>query len=190
MCGVNTFSCEFSADMFLCPSGSKPFLTPTGKPFEAGTRGFWRDYPNLDALVDELGLVAPFTPPTESAFYSPDGLEATAPVFGSSPIQLPSPLGQVFASLDRFKLLPLSDRATMAGLLLATLDFGALSPIFFLVFIVPLNLALVLTHTLCRPDRDEATLAAYDRMTAHELCVRFGCACPPSKSRHLFRISF
>eukprot|EP00959_Pyramimonas_sp_CCMP1952_P335421 7022929-Pyramimonas_sp.AAC.1 len=28
------------------PTGAEPYLTPTGKPFEAGTRGFWKDYPN------------------------------------------------------------------------------------------------------------------------------------------------
>lgn len=35
-----------------------------------------------------------FTDFTESAFYSPEGLEATAPVFDKAP-ELPSPLGQV-----------------------------------------------------------------------------------------------
>jgi hypothetical protein len=41
-----------------------------------------------------------------SAFYSPDGLEATAPVFAGAPLQLPSPLGQVLATFDNFKALP------------------------------------------------------------------------------------
>jgi hypothetical protein len=53
---------------------------------------------------------------------------------------------QVFATVSNFKRLPLSDRATMAGLLYAMLDFG----------------------------RDEQTFAAYDRMTAHELFLRMG----------------
>ena len=35
-----------------------------------------------------------FTDFTESAFYSPEGLEAMAPVFDKAP-ELPSPLGQV-----------------------------------------------------------------------------------------------
>jgi uncharacterized protein with NAD-binding domain and iron-sulfur cluster len=89
-----------------------------------------------------------FTDFTTSAFYSPDGLEATAPVFAANPTarDLPSPLGQVLASFDNFKRLPLADRATMAGLLGALLDYT----------------------------RDEATFAAYDRMTAHELCIRVG----------------
>lgn len=115
---------------------------------EVGTRGFWKDYPNTNALVAELGLAesSVFTPFTTSAFYSPEGLEATAPVFGDAALQLPSPLGQVFASMDLFKRLPLPDRASMAGLLLAMLDF----------------------------DRDEATFQAYDRMTAHQLFLNCG----------------
>lgn len=85
-----------------------------------------------------------FTPFTTSAFYSPDGLEATAPVFSNADVQLPSPLGQVFASMQLFKRLPLVDRATMAGLLLAMLDY----------------------------ERDAETYAEYDRMSAHELFQR------------------
>ena len=87
-----------------------------------------------------------FTDFTTSAFYGPDGLEATAPVFAGAPFQLPSPLGQVMASLDNFKRLPLADRASMAGLLAATIDM----------------------------QRDAESFAAYDRMTAHELCIRAG----------------
>lgn len=73
-----------------------PPQTPSGKPFEAGTRGFWKDYPNIEHLVAELGLSERdvFTEFTASSFFSPDGLEATAPVFGDS-LELPSPLGQV-----------------------------------------------------------------------------------------------
>jgi len=33
------------------PTGNTPFLTPSGKPFEAGTLGFWFDYPNINELV-------------------------------------------------------------------------------------------------------------------------------------------
>ena len=107
-----------------------------------------QDYPNTNALVAELGLQERdvFTDFTTSAVYSPHGLEATAPVFAGAPLQLPSPLGQVFASFDNFKRLPLADRATMAGLLAATLDM----------------------------QRDAESFAAYDRMTAHELCIRCG----------------
>ena len=105
------------------PSGSTPLTTASGKPFEAGTRGFWRDYPNINALTDELGLSNVFTDFTSSAFWSPQGLEATAPVFGDG-LQLPSPLGQAFATISNFKRLPVADRLSIAGLLVAMLDLN------------------------------------------------------------------
>ena len=112
-------------------------------------RGFWKDYPNIEELLRELGLKEEdiFTEFTNSSFYSPDGLEATAPVFSSSTYpQLPSPFGQIIASGKLFERLPISDRASMIGLLYAILDFT----------------------------RDENTFAAYDRMSAHELFIRMG----------------
>ena len=132
----------------------------------AGTRGFWKDYPNIENLLSELGIAEDevrkfhfhlpqaltsyrqaFTQFTGSSFYSPYGLEATAPVFSSSSLpQLPSPLGQVFATFTNFKRIPVSDRTTMLGLLYSILDF----------------------------DRSEKTFEAYDRMTAHELFIRMG----------------
>ena len=105
------------------PSGATPQTTASGKPFEAGTRGFWRDYPNINALTRELGLRDVFTAFTTSAFWSPQGLEATAPVFGEG-VQLPSPLGQAFATFENFKRLPVVDRLSIAGLLLAMLDLN------------------------------------------------------------------
>lgn len=141
--------CENGCDVTLFDGGQPgaPMATPSGKPFEAGTRGFWRDYPNMNSILAEIGLNEAdlFTDFTESAFYSPDGLEATAPVFAGAP-ELPSPLGQVLASFSRFKRLPLSDRLSITGLLLAMIDFT----------------------------RDEETFKAYDRMTAHELFIRAG----------------
>merc|ERR1719353_1022539 len=131
------------------PTGESPYLMPTGKPFEAGTRGFWKDYPNIEALTASMGLREEdvFTPFTNSSFYSPDGLEATAPVFSASSLpELPSPLGQVFATFQLFERIPVPDRVTMLGLLVAMLDYT----------------------------RDEATFEAYDRMTAHELFLRMG----------------
>ena len=138
------------------PTGETPYLTPTGKPFEAGTRGFWKDYPNIEALVASLGLKEEdvFTPFTNSSFYSPDGLEATAPVFSSATIpftenplpELPSPLGQVAATFQLFENIPVLDRVTVLGLLYAMADFT----------------------------RDEETFRGYDRMTAHELFLRMG----------------
>ena len=105
------------------PSGCEPITTESGKPFEAGTRGFWKDYPNINALTDELGLGSIYTDFTTSAFWSPDGLEATAPVFGDAP-QLPSPVGQVLATVKNFKRLPVPDRLSIAGLLYAMLDLN------------------------------------------------------------------
>lgn len=107
------------------------------------------DYPNINNLLKELSLSEDdiFTPCTNSSFYSPSGLEATAPIFSSSAFpKLPSPLGQVVATQKLFERLPLADRASMVGLLYATIDYT----------------------------RNEKVFAAYDKMTAHELFVRFG----------------
>jgi hypothetical protein len=150
------------------PTGITPYLSQTGKPVEAGTRGFWKDYPNICEMLAELGIDEDdvFTPFTNSSFYSPDGLEATAPVFsnvkfpevsnnipflsqlsGQAIPQLPSPFGQVLATFPLFERIPLADRASMVGLLLATIDcLGG----------------------------DEEVQMKYDRMTAHDLFVRFG----------------
>ena len=150
------------------PTGATPYLSKTGKPVEAGTRGFWKDYPNINKLCEELGLEESdvFTSFTNSSFYSPDGLEATAPVFSEgkipkidSPIpflsqlsgqtfpQLPSPLGQILATFPLFERLPLQDRASMVGLLLATVDCVG---------------------------NDVAVQEKYDRMTAQDLFILFG----------------
>jgi len=60
---------------------------------------------------------------------------------------LPSPLGQVLATFPLFERIPLADRASMVGLLLATIDcLGG----------------------------DESVQEEYDRMTAHDLFIRFG----------------
>ena len=127
------------------PTGELGTTTPTGKPFDAGQKGFWRDYPNIYGMLPDLKLEISdvLTPCTNSSFYSPYGLEATAPVFGDSP-RLPSPLGQIAASAALFERLPLADRASVAGLLVAILDLNA------------------------------ATTRIYDCMTAKELFDRFG----------------
>ena len=161
------------------PTGATPYLSKSGKPVEAGTRGFWKDYPNINQLCAQLDINEDdvFTPFTNSSFYSPDGLEATAPVFSETTLdlqniaknlnlpfelplpsflkndddepfpQLPSPLGQILATFPLFERIPLADRASMVGLLLATVDcLGS----------------------------DEETQMQYDRMTAHDLFIRFG----------------
>lgn len=131
------------------PTGKQPYLTGTGKPFEPGQRGFWYDYPNIESLLQQLQLKESevFTPFLNSSFYSPFGVEATAPVFSDSAFPtLPSPLGQILATFRLFERLPVQDRVTMAGLLYGMLDMY----------------------------RDERTFSAYDRMTAHELFIRLG----------------
>jgi len=149
------------------PTGAMPYLSKSGKPVEAGTRGFWKDYPNINDLCAQLDIKEEdvFTPFTNSSFYSPDGLEATAPVFSETTFdfglpfdlpfidkdvpfpQLPSPFGQVLATFPLFERIPLADRASMVGLLLATIDcLGG----------------------------DEKVQEEYDRMTAHELFNTFG----------------
>jgi len=147
------------------PTGATPYLSKSGKPVEAGTRGFWKDYPNINALCAQLNINEDdvFTPFTNSSFYSPDGLEATAPVFSEAKLpfdlpfgllnqdqilpQLPSPFGQVLATFPLFERIPLADRASMVGLLLATIDCLGSSP---------------------------EVQEKYDRMTAHELFRTFG----------------
>ena len=55
---------------------------------------------NNDLGLDENEI---FTPYTNSSFYSPYGLEATAPLWSELPFgELPSPLGQVLASAQLF----------------------------------------------------------------------------------------
>jgi uncharacterized protein with NAD-binding domain and iron-sulfur cluster len=159
--------CEAGAKVTLFDALSDPrtpYTNENGKVVEAGFRGFWMDYPNINSLCSQLNLTNVFTEFTNSSFYSPEGLEATAPVFsaagfpkndlpflsqlsGRSVDSLPSPLGQVLATFPLFERLPLQDRASMVGLLLATVDCFA---------------------------ADEATKAKYDRMTAHELFRVFG----------------
>lgn len=169
----SNIDCEITLlDALPDPTGATPYLSKSGKPVEAGTRGFWKDYPNINDLCAQLDIKEDdvFTPFTNSSFYSPDGLEATAPVFSEATLnlgklgkdlnlpfelpfqnepfpQLPSPFGQVLATFPLFERIPLSDRASMVGLLLATIDcLGA----------------------------DESVQMQYDRMTAHDLFLKFG----------------
>jgi len=168
LCQSGTDCDVILVDALPDPTGSTKYLSKSGKPVEAGTRGFWKDYPNINALCDELHLDQDdiFTPFTNSSFYSPDGLEATAPVFSEAKLpfpipflnkgnddgdetfpQLPSPFGQILATFPLFERIPLADRASMVGLLVATIDcLGG----------------------------DESVQMQYDRMTAHELFLRFG----------------
>ena len=84
LCEQTEVDCDvYLLDALPDPTGSMPYLSGSGKPVEAGTRGFWKDYPNINKLCQQLGIDEDdvFTPFTNSSFYSPDGLEATAPVF-------------------------------------------------------------------------------------------------------------
>jgi uncharacterized protein with NAD-binding domain and iron-sulfur cluster len=96
--------------------------------------------------------VATATAPVFSETKFPDlgGIASQIPFlssfFGQQIPQLPSPLGQVLATFPLFERIPLADRASMVGLLVATVDcLGG----------------------------DETVQRQYDRMTAHELFVRF-----------------
>ena len=120
---------------------------------EPGTRGFWLDYPNINRLVShklKLNETDVFTNYTTSAFFSPAGLEVEAPIFQNLPCQLPSPLGQVFGTFPLFKRLPLVDRASMAGLLLACVD--------------------------CVGACDEKVKVKYDKVSGYDLLKQVGCS--------------
>jgi uncharacterized protein with NAD-binding domain and iron-sulfur cluster len=98
--------------------------TPGGRKVEAGIHGFWRNYRNIDRLVeDSLGLTgsnSPFTPFTESTLFTTRGRAVVAPELGDKP-RLPAPLGT--AVFPSFETLDLPERATAAGLALPWLDF-------------------------------------------------------------------
>lgn len=51
------------------------WLTPGGRPVEAGVHGFWYPYRNIFRLIEKDLQIDPFTPWTQSAQYSPNGLE-------------------------------------------------------------------------------------------------------------------
>ena len=122
------------------------YTTPGGRRAEAGQHGFWADYHNIFALVDELGLRRDdvFTQYAEQGQYSPDGLEAVWPVFRDKPA-LPTGLAQ--AVHTQFTRLPAADLASAAPLVaaLSELDFA-----------------------------DEETYRRYDRMTFRDLCEKLG----------------
>uniref|UniRef100_A0A7S0DH89 Amine oxidase domain-containing protein n=1 Tax=Amorphochlora amoebiformis TaxID=1561963 RepID=A0A7S0DH89_9EUKA len=93
--------------------------TKTGRPVEAGFKGFWNQYPNIFALVKELGLKDDqvFTPLTRSGLYTPKGLYTQAPIFSQLP-RLPSPFGQALYTAPLFTDLPFSDRLSITGLII------------------------------------------------------------------------
>ncbi len=112
-------------DVTLLEAGPHPgglvagWKTPTGRSVEVGIHGFWYPYKNIFSLIKELNL-NPFTPWTQSAQYSPAGLEVESPIFQEKPA-LPTPLGTFI--YPQFQRLPLSDRLSAFPLLYSLIDF-------------------------------------------------------------------
>mmetsp|Transcript_3449 Transcript_3449/g.12444 ORF Transcript_3449/g.12444 Transcript_3449/m.12444 type:complete len:551 (-) Transcript_3449:93-1745(-) len=130
------------------PGGlSSGWRTPGGRGVEAGIKGFWYHYKNIDRLVDEELCLpeSPFTPYTSSTFWSPAGKVVKAPIFQDLP-RLPSPLSSLVYTLQDFPNLSILDRLSAWPLLKAFLEF----------------------------DLDEASFVKYDRMSARELFFREG----------------
>ena len=106
------------------PGGlSAGWRTANGRAVEAGCKGFWRHYGNIDALAEELGI-SPFTPYTSSAFYSPKGKEVEAPVLGDLP-RLPTPFGTLLYTSPYFTQLSVEDRISALPLALDLLKYNA-----------------------------------------------------------------
>ena len=106
------------------PGGlSAGWRTANGRAVEAGCKGFWRHYGNIDALADELGI-SPFTPYTSSAFYSPKGKEVEAPVLGNLP-RLPTPFGTLLYTSPYFTRLSIEDRVSALPLAVDLLRYDA-----------------------------------------------------------------
>jgi len=96
------------------------FATAGGRPAEAGQHGFWEEYFNIYALLDELGLDDVLTGYAEQGQYSPRGLEAVWPVYRDKR-RLPTGLAQ--AAYTRFLKLSPFDLATAAPLVAAFSEF-------------------------------------------------------------------
>lgn len=64
------------AQVDLLDAGSAPggvsagWRTKEGRPVEAGMKGFWTQYPNIDALAKEIGSFEKLTECTRSTFYA------------------------------------------------------------------------------------------------------------------------
>jgi len=121
------------------------YRTPiTNQPVEAGIHGFWREYRNAFAILDELGIreqvLGPYVP---SVLVSASGRVALAPILGEgqapaldlrNPLAslaplLPPPLDLAAAAqIEDNSALNLLDRASGIGLLGAWADFGQEDP--------------------------------------------------------------
>ena len=120
-----------------------------GRDVEPGTRGFWYDYPNINALTDALGI-SPFTDYLTSGFWEKDATSAKliteAPVFSAERLKLPTIIGQYFSTAARFYNLPLADRISLIPFLKDWLVFN----------------------------KDDDTFETYDLMTSREMFRRSG----------------
>ena len=69
--GAALAAAENNCDVTLIDAGdpTEGMTTESGKPFEPGMRGFWKDYPNINQLGDELGIEGAYTDFTESSFF-------------------------------------------------------------------------------------------------------------------------
>lgn len=134
------------------PGGlSTAFKSAQGRTIEAGVKGFWYDYPNINKLCDELGI-QPFTDFLTSGFWAKGDqgrlaqLVTEAPVFSSKP-QLPTILGQFFYTAPLFyNKISLNDRLTIIPWLYDVINIA----------------------------KDQEMYEEYDRMTAREMFKRAG----------------
>ncbi|KAK9823485.1 hypothetical protein WJX72_003089 [[Myrmecia] bisecta] len=142
---------EAGLDVTLLDAAANPgglstgWRTVGGRSVEAGIKGFWYQYRNIEALVAALGIPNPFTDWTRSSFFAPDGLQVQSPVFQQQP-RLPTPLGNFIYTSRYFTKLPLTDRLTALPLV-----------------------APLLEHAL-----DEDSYHHYDNMSAKELFLSSG----------------
>ena len=137
------------------PGGlSTAFKSKNGRTVEAGVKGFWYDYPNINRLCDELGI-QPFTDFLTSGFWARSGLPNSsrgvlvteAPVFSQKKLQLPTILGQfLYTSPLFYNKLSLADRLTIIPWLYDVINFT----------------------------KDAETYREYDAMTAREMFKRAG----------------
>ncbi|WPT12651.1 Phytoene dehydrogenase [Picochlorum sp. SENEW3] len=135
------------------PGGlSTAFKSSQGRTIEAGVKGFWYDYPNINRLCDELEI-QPFTDFLTSGFWarSESGrgaqLVTEAPVFSQKKPQLPTILGQfLYTSPLFYNKLSLEDRLTIIPWLYDVINFA----------------------------KDQETYEQYDAMSAREMFKRAG----------------
>jgi uncharacterized protein with NAD-binding domain and iron-sulfur cluster len=114
-------------DAAPAPGGvSAGWRTPSGRPVEAGTKGFWYEYPNIFSLLRQLDMPEwPLGKFETSGFWGPTGdLITEAPVFSEQP-QLPALIGQFVYTHPLFYGLPLIDRLSILPWLFNVINLRA-----------------------------------------------------------------